>query len=218
MKRTAIEATGLTKIFNRRKIFADVTFQLGAGEALAITGRNGSGKSTLVKILSGVLSPTRGEVVLRGSGGEAVAHIDRYRHIGLVSPYLQLYDEFTGWENLDMVRKVRGIAATDALLRSLLERVNLDDRRDDLVRTYSSGMKQRLKYAFALVHEPPILILDEPTSNLDREGIRVVYAIMQEQKSEGILLVATNDVEDLAYCDRVIDLNTGEAKTGRAGG
>jgi heme exporter protein A len=207
MQTILFEATGLTKLFNRRRIFADVAFQLGAGQALGVTGRNGSGKSTLVKILSGVLSPTRGEVSLQRAG-ELVPPIDRYRHIGLVSPYLQLYDEFTGWENLDMVRNVRGIRAPDAFLAQLLERVNLKDRSHDLVRTYSSGMKQRLKYAFALVHEPAILILDEPTSNLDRDGIRTVYGIMEEQKARGILVVATNDTEDLAYCEQLVDLNS----------
>jgi heme exporter protein A len=205
---TTIEFTvsGLTKVFNRRKIFSDVSFQLGNAESLAIAGRNGSGKSTLVKILCNVLSATRGDSKLIVDG-ENVPLGERFRMIGFVSPYLQLYDEFTGWENLDFFRRVRGLNVADETLVELFKRVSLFDRRYDFVRGYSSGMKQRLKYLTALLHQPLVLIVDEPTSNLDAEGASVIYDIMEEQKAKGVLIVATNDVEDIQHCSRIIDLN-----------
>ena len=203
----SFEGNGLSKTFNRRKIFADISFSLKKHASLAITGRNGSGKSTLLKILAGVLSPTKGDVEIRIEN-KTIPTVDHFTYLGMVSPYLQLYDEFTGWENLDIFRKVRGAENSDEYLSDLLKSVNLWERRNDLVRTYSSGMKQRLKYTFALIHKPPILLLDEPTSNLDNEGISTVYKIMEKQKDIGILIVATNDNDDIKLCDNVIDLNT----------
>jgi len=196
----------VAKTFNRRKIFSDISFSLNGSRSLAITGRNGSGKSTLIKILAGALSPSKGEITIE-IDGKPVKPIDYFIHIGLISPYLQMYDEFTGWENLIFFRKVRGLNSDNEYLSELLRRVNLWERRNDYVRTYSSGMKQRLKYSFGLLHKPPILLLDEPTSNLDAEGISTVYEIMGEQKKNGILVVATNDTEDISMCESVIDLN-----------
>jgi len=197
----------IAKTFNRRKIFSEISFSLNKSDSLAITGRNGSGKSTLLKILANVLSPTKGEIGMK-INDKIVKPTDYFAYLGLVSPYLQLYDEFSGWENLDLFRRIRGVDASVDYLTELLRRVNLWERRNDYVRTYSSGMKQRLKYAFALIHRPPILLLDEPTSNLDTEGISTVYQIIEEQKKAGILIVATNDAEDMKKCEQVLDLNT----------
>lgn len=197
----------IAKTFNRRKIFSEISFSLNESNSLAIIGKNGSGKSTLLKILAGVLSPTRGEMEME-IDGKVIKHENYFTQIGLVSPYLQLYDEFSGLENLSIFSNVRGIDATNDSLEKLLLRLNIWERRYDFVRNYSSGMKQRLKYAFALLHKPPILLLDEPTSNLDAEGIDTVYEIIGEQKRNGILIIATNDDEDIRKCEQIIDLNT----------
>ncbi len=206
MNTVALTASGLKKTFNRRLIFSDISFSLTNGNSLAIAGRNGSGKSTLVKILAGLLSPTKGKCDLSIDGKE-VSDALLFRHLGFVSPYLQMYDEFSGLENLTLSMKIRGLQIHDDEIRSLLEKVNLEHRKNDLVRTYSSGMKQRLKYAFALLHQPPVLILDEPTSNLDAEGIGVVYQIIEDQKKKGMIIVATNDAADQQLCEQIIDLN-----------
>ena len=205
MQSVSICAAGLSKFFNRRKIFSDIAFSVQQTNALAITGPNGSGKSTILKILAGLLSPTNGEIDFMFNN-QQIKIADRFLYLGFVAPYLHLYDEFTGLENLHIFRRVRGVNVTDDFVLGLLERVGLLNRKDDFVRTYSSGMKQRLKYAFALFHQPPILLLDEPASNLDREGISTIYNIMQEQKQKGILIIATNDPGELKFCDQVIDL------------
>ena len=168
----------LAKEFNRRSIFRGLTFSLKAGDSLAITGKNGSGKSTLSKILAGVLSPTRGTVAYY-INDQAVQEEDMKDSVGFVSPYLNLYEEFTAAENLKLLSLIReNKNSLETRIEDVLKLVSLWSRRDDPVGIYSSGMKQRLKYAFALLHEPQVLILDEPTSNLDEEGIELVKGII----------------------------------------
>jgi heme exporter protein A len=201
----SIRGDRLKKVFNRRIVFEDVSFNLEGPRTLLISGRNGSGKSTLVKIAAGLLTPTKGSIAVDGIG--ARDEFDRRAAIGMVSPYLQMYDEFSAAENLKMTMAIRGMRFDREYAEELLQRVALYPRKDDPVRAYSSGMKQRMKYAFALIHRPPILILDEPMSNLDAEGIGIVRAIMAEHRKRGILIVATNDLGDLERYDERIDLN-----------
>lgn len=198
-----LRGTDLKKAFNRRTIFSGVTFTVRAGETLLVTGRNGSGKSTLVKIISGVLTPSGGTVELTG----AFRSGETQRMIGLVSPYLQMFEEFSALENLSIAMGIRGMTFDGKAADDLLARVALFPRRNDPVRTYSSGMKQRVKYAFALLHRPGVLILDEPMSNLDEEGVAIVRTIMEEHRKAGVLIVATNDLTDLAAYDGRVDLN-----------
>jgi heme exporter protein A len=196
----------VSKEFNRRSIFRDVSFLVGSGDSLVITGRNGSGKSTLVKIICGLLSPTRGTITYTFEG-KAIEHDSVRNHIGLVSPYLQLYDEFSGWENLEILSQIRSDRVLEkGRIEEVLNDVGLWERRKDFLRTYSSGMRQRLKYAFALVHEPDILVLDEPTANLDADGIEMVKRRVSEQKKESILIIATNDAEESTWCAKKIEL------------
>jgi heme exporter protein A len=196
---------GLRKDYDRRPVFRDVSFSVSAGETLLVTGRNGSGKSTLVKIICGVLTPGGGKLSFTQDGGGPPG--EQRDLVGLVSPYLQMFDEFSAVENLAIAMGIRGLAFDPAAAEALLERVAIFPRRHDPVRTYSSGMKQRVKYAFALIHTPPVLVLDEPMSNLDAEGIAIVRAIMAEQRGRGILVVATNDLSDIDSFERRVDLN-----------
>jgi heme exporter protein A len=202
-----LTGTNLKKVFDHRTIFRDVSFSVQAGATLLITGRNGSGKSTLVKIITRVLSPTAGSVALRG--GAAKETVPGPQSVGLVSPYLQLFEEFSAIENLELAMGLRGMTFDRGRAQVLLDRVGLARRKDDLVRTYSSGMKQRAKYAFALLHAPTVLVLDEPMANLDGEGIAVVRSVMNDHRAAGILVVATNDLTDVDAFDEKVDLNDG---------
>ena len=206
MSSVLLHVSGISKVFNRRTIFSDVSFSLQETNSLVVTGRNGSGKSTLLKIIAGVLSPTHSNISLSLSEKQIDSRF-RFQHIGFVAPYLQLYDEFTAWENLTIVRKIRGVSVDDDYLLGLLRRMSLEERKGDLLRTFSSGMKQRLKYAFALLHQPPILLLDEPTTNLDESGHEAVYDIIEEQKRRGIVIIATNDPDEVKLCDQVLNLD-----------
>lgn len=209
MKACRLTLTGVHKRFNRRTIFQRVAMDLTGPGSVAIVGRNGSGKSTLAKIVAGVLSPTSGSVRLEVEGLE-IPRVDRYRYLGFVSPYLTLYDEFTASENVTMLEAMRsGVTPGAAVVNELLESMGLLARKNDRVGTFSSGMKQRVKYAVALVHRPPLLILDEPTANLDSDGVAFVRQIAERQKRDGILLVATNDQDEAEWCEHRIELGTG---------
>ncbi len=199
-----LKAVNLTRKFDRKIIFENVNFELTPGSATAITGRNGSGKSTLIKIIANLLIQSSGELNLF-DGGEKVKKENVFRYIGFVSPYLNLYDEFTGYENLKIISDIRGSGHSN--IDNVLKRVGLYNRRNDLLKIYSSGMKQRLKIAFAILHEPQIMLLDEPTSNLDLEGISVVDDIANEYKRDRILIIATNDAHERSLCGNEINLN-----------
>ncbi len=200
------KGSNLKKVFDRKTVFSEIRIELRQTQSLAITGRNGSGKTTLLKILAGVSSATTGSVEF-SLDGTTVDPIEWFRFLGFVSPYLQLYDEFTAWENLDLARSIRGIHAADSRLQSLLERVGLSSRNDSPVRTFSSGMKQRLKYACALLHEPPVLLLDEPTANLDVDGKSMVQAIISEQRQLGVVIIATNEPDEVTWSGSILNLD-----------
>lgn len=201
-----LEAENIKKTFNRKLIFDHINFNLSSEDSLAITGKNGSGKTTLSKIIAGILTPTAGTVSIH-INGKIVKAEHCYQLIGYVAPYLHLYDEFSGLENIQLSANLRGLKIPKLYLEELLQKVNLDYCKHDLVRTYSSGMQQRLKYAVALVHRPPILILDEPTVNLDEEGITMVQEIFSTQKKDNILIIATNDSEEAKLSEQQLNLD-----------
>jgi heme exporter protein A len=198
-----VEEVGMN--FGQRKILRNINFELTPGNSAAIVGPNGSGKTTLVRIIAGLQRPTTGEVKFI-EDGEQIAVQNFYKSLGLVGPYLQLYEELTARENLNFFAKIKRIPKAEDKIYSLMDRLNLTGREDDQVKTYSSGMRQRLKYVFALLGDPKILILDEPTSNLDSDGIDRIYNIMNEQKENNILLIATNDHSDLKYGDFQVEV------------
>jgi heme exporter protein A len=127
--------------------------------------------------------------------------------VGLVAPYLQVYEEFTAAENLALAMRIRGAVPDVSRMRSLLDRVGLSTRQDDAVRGFSSGMKQRVKYALALVHAPDVLVLDEPMANLDAEGVAMVREVMRDHAAARTLIVATNDLADCEAYDARVDLS-----------
>ena len=195
----------IDKNFGGKKILRDISFELTLGKSAAIVGPNGSGKTTLVRIICGLIRPSSGEVKYIKENNQTIGQ-DFYKMIGLVGPYLELYEELTANENLMFFAKMKRVPKATEKLSSLMERLNLKGREDDLVKNYSSGMRQRLKYVFALIGDPEFLFLDEPTSNLDADGIKRVYDIMSEQKKNKILLIATNDQSDLEYGDFQVEL------------
>ncbi|WP_337866510.1 ABC transporter ATP-binding protein [Ignavibacterium sp.] len=205
MSKYSLEVTQLTKYFGRRLIFSDLNFKFINNGIYGISGPNGSGKSTLVKILAGIIGTNKGRVQ-HSFNGNLVSEENIHNHIGFVSPYLILYEEFSAEENLLMFSKIRGVEYNKQRVDHLFEKFLLLKRKDDLVKTYSSGMKQRLKFIFALMHSPQLIILDEPTSNLDDEGKNSVYEIIREEGKKNIVLIASNEKNDLELCSEIIFL------------
>ncbi len=200
-----LKLDNLVKYFGRRLVFNGMNFSFESGSVYGISGPNGSGKSTLVKIIANLISPTRGNV-LHKSGNKIIEPEKLHDYIGFVSPYLFLYDEFTAKENLIHAANIRGIKFDEERADYLFNEFNLFDRRNDLVRGYSSGMKQRLKFIFALLHKPQLIILDEPTSNLDNAGKDKVYRLVLEEGKNNLVLVASNEGSDLKLCKQIINL------------
>ncbi|AEN73393.1 heme exporter protein CcmA [Rhodothermus marinus SG0.5JP17-172] len=201
-----LEVIALGKRFGYRRLFAGLSFTLAAGETLAVTGPNGSGKSTLLRMLAGVLRPSEGAVRLQVDGRQ-VEPADRPFYVGLAAPYLQLYDGFTARENLTFIARARGLYDERRLVESWLERVQLRAFADEPVAIFSSGMRQRLRLAAALLADPPLWLLDEPRSNLDEAGRRLVEALLEEACAKGrLVVVATNDADEAAACMQQVDL------------
>jgi heme exporter protein A len=205
MTKYSLEALSLDKSFGRRLIFENINFKYQDNGIHGIAGHNGSGKSTLVKIIAGIISPSRGKIIHSFEGKETLPdHLHNY--IGFVSPYLVMYDEFSAWENLFYFSKIRGVKFNEEKINYLLDTFLLFNRKNDYVKTYSSGMKQRLKLIFALAHSPALLILDEPTSNLDNEGKEKVYNILREESKSSLILIASNEDSDLELCTSTLQL------------
>ena len=205
MNNYKLELSEVKKFFGRRLIFDALSFKMDKPGIYGVSGPNGSGKSTLVKIIAGIIGTSSGKIIHTVNGKEIISE-KLHDYIGFVSPYLVLYEEFSAWENLDHVARIRGINLDEQRVKYLLEKFLILNRKDDLVKTYSSGMKQRLKFIFALMHSPLLLILDEPTSNLDDEGKNSVYGIIKEEGEKNIVIVASNENQDLNLCSEIIDL------------
>lgn len=193
MIRLTINNVGRT--FLQRRVLRNISAEIRAGDVVGVIGPNGSGKTTLVKILAGLLRPDTGSVTLRMND----TIVDERRFVvGLVAPWLHIYDEFTPKELLDLSCKLRGESVRS---HDVLSTVGLLDRGNDIVRTFSSGMRQRVMIALALHHSPPLLILDEPSVTLDAAGRELVRSIVANHSSNGgVVILATNDDAERAYC------------------
>lgn len=201
-----LQTQNISKKFNGRSVLRDLSVSVEKGQSLAITGPNGSGKTTFMRILCGLMQADSGDVTYEINTSTLPLE-KRNEHIGLVGPYIQLYQELTAFENLEFVARLKSIDGYQEKIFSLMAMLGLKGREHDQAKTYSSGMKQRLKYAFALLAQPSFLFIDEPTSNLDKTGIETIYEIMRTQKQKGILVFATNDAVDLKLADEVYTIN-----------
>lgn len=194
------------KRFGTRRVLSGVSGALEPGRVLVVTGPNGSGKSTLLNIIAGVLRPSHGQVVYSNGSGALPRH-RWFDHLGVAAPDMAVYEELSAVENLQFFASLRGRQADRETIRSLLSSLGLaphDQGRP--VGTYSSGMKQRVKLAQAVIHEPSVLLLDEPSSNLDTAGHEIVGGLVDRFRRQAAVAVATNDPRELAWADAQIDL------------
>lgn len=199
-----VRISNLTQRFDRREVFHGLNFAFD-GSCLAITGPNGSGKSTLLRILAGLLVPTAGEARLLIDGDEIERNQARAL-IGLAAPDVQLYAELSVKENIAFLLRARGLSDIPSRVNAALERVDLSERGGDAVAELSSGLQQRAAIAAAIAHEPSVLLLDEPSSNLDESGIRMLHGIVEWQRARGLAVIATNDPDEAALAAGCLDL------------
>lgn len=200
-------ADDLSKSFYLFKpIFTRINFEIINSDVFGIAGENGSGKSTLLKILAGVSSPTTGKVNFFVNHNK-IDESTQYEMIGFVAPYLMIYEEFTPIEHFRIASKIKGLKQNKDLELHLLKQFKLIDRRNDPIRTFSSGMKQRIKFILAFSSEPSFIFLDEPFTNLDSEGISIVCELIKShQEKGGIAVIASNDEREKSLCNNIIEL------------
>ncbi len=207
-----LSVSHLRKSFGTRVAVDDVSFTIQAGETLGLLGPNGAGKTTTLAMISGLTRPDGGSVALNGQtmGSDA----DRLKfQVGLVPQDLALIEELSAWANLELFGGLYGLSG--ALLRergaAALDLVGLASRRDDHVRTFSGGMKRRLNIAGALLHDPQLLLLDEPTVGVDPQSRNAIFENLEELKRRGkTLLYTTHYMEEAErLCDRVVIVDQG---------
>lgn len=206
MKPYSLSVTNLSKHYPGTLLFKDMTFRMEPGDVLAVTGWNGSGKSTLLRIIAGLVRPSAGNVEMFHQD-EPVPKEARRRLLGMAAPAFSLYDELTAIENIKFFCKVRGVPYDCKKNLNLLERMDLVEHDHKICGKYSSGMKQRLKLIQAILHEPPLLLLDEPGSNLDTKGMNIVEDIILKQRQFGMTIIASNEKREVDYADRIINLS-----------
>ena len=199
-----LELTGLGKRFNRHWIFRKLDFTFEAGKKYAITGPNGSGKSTLLQVIAGTAQASEGKISSRVTGfdGETtVAPEDFFRHIGLAAPYLELIEELTLTEFLDFHFSLK--PALEGFNTALvIEYIGLTSARNRAIRLFSSGMKQRVKLAQAFFAKSPLLLLDEPTTNFDVQGILLYHKMVAELAKDRTLLICSNEANEIDFCEK----------------
>ncbi len=197
-----VSLSGIGKAYGSRRVLGGVSLDIAGGQCVAVVGANGSGKSTLLKIVAGLLRPSRGTVTF-SRGGDVSDAQARRQLVGYCAPDLAMYPELTGAENLRFFADVRGETLSAREAQSRLDAVGLHGRGNDRVSAYSSGMRQRLRLAFAVRGgDVPVLLLDEPSLALDAGGVALVEAIITAQKSRGgVTVLATNDEREAAWAD-----------------
>lgn len=196
-----LEVKSIGRTFNRRPIFRAVDLEVRRGEVLIITGPNGVGKSTLLKVLAGLLRPSTGSVTL-WRGDRPMTEDQRRAATGYLAPDLHPYVELSATENLDLMGRIRGLSRAEIRAAERLADVGLEPGRLEPIGAFSTGQRQRLKLALALLGDPEFLLLDEPGSNLDGPGREVVARAVAQARHRGPVILATNDPEEVKIGDR----------------
>lgn len=201
MNKTQITLQNAGKRFNRDWIFRQLNYSFESSKSYAITGSNGSGKSTLLQCIAGSYSLNEGSINWGLYNNENV-----YSAISICAPYLELIEEMTGEEFLQFHFQFKTIIH-QYQIRDILAEVNLISAAAKQIRYYSSGMKQRLKLAQACFSDTPILLLDEPCTNLDKEGYEIYNYLIERYTTDRIVIVCSNEEAEIAFCNERINLS-----------
>lgn len=202
-----VKLVNLSKQIGPKEVlFTNLSFVVHNGDIVSIVGPNGSGKSTFLKILAGVMKPTSGKIELNIDGKEIKIN-DFHNFFGFVAPYLNLYEEFHPLEHIKVVSKIRNLPYNEKKAISLLERFDLSRHRLKPIKVFSSGMKQRMRIILSMLSEPPVMLLDEPFSNLDDKGIELYRKLIREEhENDGLIFIASNDEREISLSNHQINL------------
>jgi heme exporter protein A len=206
----AINAEAISKTFGVHEALRGIDLAVNSGETVVILGPNGAGKTTLLKILATIMSPTSGSLVVYGQNVKDAAESIR-RRIGVVSHQSFFYSSLTIYENLEFYARMYGIENRNDRIKQVIDMVGMTDRVHDRTNTLSRGMQQRISIARALLHNPDIVLLDEPETGLDQQAMSMLWKLLRDDKDKKrTVLVSTHNLERvLEVADRVIILRRG---------
>lgn len=207
----SIEIKNLTKKIGSNTVLSDINLTMEAGKIYGLKGKNGSGKTMLMRVISGLITPTEGEVLIDGKKlGKDMSFPES---IGLLIENPAFLPTYSGFDNLKTIASIKGII-TDEEIKDVIKRVGLDPDDKKKYKKYSLGMKQKLGIACAIMEKPDIVILDEPVNAVDEDGIKVIREVLDELKKEGkIIILACHDKEELFFLsDEIIEIDCGVIK------
>lgn len=200
-----LKVDNLSKTYTSERVLENLSFEFSGG-IVGIAGPNGSGKSTLMRCISGLTKPTSGSVQWN-INGEKFSNKTVTHALGYAAPYVQLYDELTASENLKFISDLRSKQNCE-FISDLIQTFDLSDFSDSLFGELSSGQQQRVKLAAAAIHQPKILCLDEPGTNLDEAGHSIVKNMADTCIiNKGMVLLASNQARELNLCDYIVELD-----------
>lgn len=192
------------KRFNREWIFRHFDYSFFSSNAYAITGPNGSGKSTLLQFIAGALMPTEGKISYYTTNNKPVEAC--FQMLSIAAPYLETIEEMTANEFFRFHQAFKPLIP-GLSIPIILEKIGLRDSADKQIRYYSSGMKQRIKLAQAFFSDTPVILFDEPTTNLDAEGISLYHELIRDYCSERLVIVSSNDPTEYSFCKVLINMS-----------
>ena len=200
-----IELNNIGKRFRYEWIFKNITHSFESGKSYALLGPNGSGKSTLMKILSGHLTPSDGQITFLHNG-KKIDGDDVYQLISYSAPYIDVIEEMTLTEMIAFHSKFKPLRKA-LIINDLIRILNFKNAADKEIRFFSSGMKQRLKLALSICSDTPILLLDEPTTNLDAQGVAWYQDLMQQFSDKNRLVIVASNIEhDYDFCEEKLNI------------
>ncbi|ANQ51077.1 ABC transporter ATP-binding protein [Flammeovirga sp. MY04] len=200
-----IELSSLGKRFAREWIFRDINYSFVQDKIYAITGGNGSGKSTFLRILAGINDPSKGQINYYDQKGKKIAVEDIWKVLSIAGPYTELIEEFTLEEHLDFHFSLKKGTKTK---KEIIDILGFEKSKNKQVQDFSSGMKQKLKLALAFFTEGEILLLDEPTSNLDANNIKWYQNWLEKVKQNKLLIICSNQKYEYEICNEIISIES----------
>jgi ABC-type multidrug transport system ATPase subunit len=208
-----VNLADLGKRFNYEWIFRHLDYQFLPNSAYAILGHNGSGKSTLLNLILGYQSPTEG-TINHNIAGKSITPDQLYRHLSFTAPYLELIEEFTLRELVQYHSRFRRMLTASP--EDFMERLLLQKSRNKFVKDFSSGMKQRLKLGLAIYTQAPLLLLDEPTTNLDTDGINWYLEHVQQNRQNRLIIISSNIAHEYSFCEHTLAITDYHYKSTKA--
>ncbi len=199
-----IQLCNAGKRFNRDWIFRGVNYLLKQGKSYAIVGPNGSGKSTLLQVIAANIAANEGKIEWRKNNG-LINEMEVFQHIAVCAPYLEVIEEMTATEFLHFHAAFKPLLPSVSIAE-MIEIVGLEKAAQKQIRYYSSGMKQRIKLAQAIFSDLPILLLDEPCTNLDTTGFALYHQLIENYCKNKLVVVSSNDINEYDFCEERLNI------------